>query len=218
MKTQFAPSLLSADFSNLQQEIKKVEKADYLHLDVMDGVYVPNLTFGPGLIADIRKHTDMIFDTHLMMVNPEKYIEEFVKAGSNILTVHAEATQHVHRVIQMIKDHNVKAGCSLNPATPLQELEYILPDLDLVLIMSVNPGFGGQSYIPQITDKIKKLRKIIDENNYNVKIEVDGGINTDNLSKIISAGADIIVSGSSIFGHKNPAAALEEMREIAADA
>ncbi|MGM0602756.1 MAG: ribulose-phosphate 3-epimerase [Bacillota bacterium] len=218
MKTQFAPSLLSADFSNLQQEIKKVEKADYLHLDVMDGVYVPNLTFGPGLIADIRKHTDMIFDTHLMMVNPEKYIEEFVKAGSNILTVHAEATQHVHRVIQMIKDHNVKAGCSLNPATPLQELEYVLPDLDLVLIMSVNPGFGGQSYIPQITDKIKKLRKIIDENNYNVKIEVDGGINTDNLSKIISAGADIIVSGSSIFGHKNPAAALEEMREIAADA
>jgi len=217
MKTEFAPSLLAADFSQLKNQIQLINDADYLHLDVMDGVYVPNITFGPGLIKAIKNQTELPFDTHLMITKPERYIKDFVEAGSDILTVHLEATDHIHRVIQMINDQGIKAGVSLNPATPIASLEYLLPELDQVLIMSVNPGFGGQSYIPQMTEKIVKLKKIIEANNYDCKIEVDGGIKTHNLKEIVNAGADIIVAGSAIFGAANPAQALAEMRSIASD-
>ncbi|MFW5735869.1 MAG: ribulose-phosphate 3-epimerase [Halanaerobium sp.] len=217
MKTKFAPSLLAADFSQLKDQLKLIKNADYLHLDVMDGVYVPNISFGPGIIKAIREHSSLPFDTHLMITKPERYIEDFAEAGSDILTVHLEATDHIHRVIQLIKDQGIKAGVSLNPATPLTNLEYILPELDQILIMSVNPGFGGQSYIPKMTEKIAKLNKIIDDNNYECKIEVDGGIKNHNLKEIVKAGADIIVAGSAIFGADDPAAALSEMRRTASD-
>lgn len=217
MKTKFAPSLLAADFSQLKDQIQLINDADYLHLDVMDGVYVPNITFGPGLIKSIRDQTELPFDTHLMITKPERFVEDFVEAGSDILTVHLEATDHIHRVIQMIKAQGIKAGVSLNPATPLESLEYILPELDQVLIMTVNPGFGGQSYIPQMTKKIAKLNKIIEVNNYDCKIEVDGGIKDYNLKEVVKAGADIIVAGSAIFGAAKPAEALKEMRSIASN-
>lgn len=217
MKTKFAPSLLAADFSQLKEEVNLIKDADYLHFDVMDGIYVPNITFGPLIIDSLRDYCDLPFDTHLMITKPERYIKEFVEAGSDILTVHLEATDHIHRVVQLIKEQGIKAGVSLNPATPVESLEYILPEIDQVLIMSVNPGFGGQSYIPQITQKISKLKAIIKQNNYDCQIEVDGGIKDYNLKKVIAAGADIIVAGSAIFGADDPAAALAKMRQIAVD-
>lgn len=198
---KISPSILSSDFSKLGEEIKKVEKggADYIHLDVMDGVFVPNITFGPPVIKNIRNITDIPFDVHLMIDRPERYIEEFAKAGSDIITVHEESTTHLHRTIQSIKGYGKKAGVSLNPSTPIENIEYVLEDLDMVLIMTVNPGFGGQSFIPAMERKIKHLRKIIDDRKLDVKIEVDGGIKLNNAREVMDYGVDILIIGSDIF-------------------
>lgn len=197
-----APSLLSADFANLAEEIRKVERggADYLHLDVMDGIFVPNITFGAPLIKCIKKASTIPFDVHLMIDKPERYIKDFVEAGADILTVHVEATAHLHRTIQEIKKYGIKVGASLNPATSLDVLEYILEDLDLVLIMTVNPGFGGQSLIYSMIDKIKTLRKMIDHRNLETIIEVDGGVKLSNAKELAEIGVDLLVAGSEIFG------------------
>ncbi len=198
---KIAPSLLSADFANLKEEIRKIEDggADYLHLDVMDGIYVPNITFGQPVIKKLREITKLPFDVHLMIDKPERYIKDFYEAGSDILTVHAEATTHLNRTIQEIKSYGMKAGVSLNPATSLDALEYVLEDIDLVLIMTVNPGFGGQSFINAMINKIIKLRKIIDERNLDIIIEVDGGVKLSNAKELVDLGVDLLVAGSDIF-------------------
>lgn len=214
---KLAPSILSADFGRLLEDVKKVEKAgcEYLHIDVMDGHFVPNITLGPGIVKSLRKDVDMVFDAHLMIENPDKYIKEFVDAGCDMIVVHQEACTHLHRTIQNIKSYNVKVGVALNPATPLETIKYVLEDVDMVLLMSVNPGFGGQSYIPAITGKIKELKSMIDERNLNVDIQIDGGVKPSNISEIVSAGANVIVAGSAIFGAENIEEAVKSLRENA---
>lgn len=198
---KIAPSLLSADFANLKEEIFKIEKggADYVHLDVMDGIYVPNITFGPPVIKKLRVVTKLPFDVHLMIHKPERYIKNFVDAGADLITVHEEATTHLHRTIQEIKSYGIMAGVSLNPATPIENIEYVLDDIDLVLLMTVNPGFGGQSFIKSMDSKIKKMRRIIDERKLNIILQVDGGVKLDNAKRIMDLGADLLVVGSDIF-------------------
>lgn len=197
-----APSILSADFSELGHEIKRVADAgaDLIHIDVMDGHFVPNLTFGAPVIKCIRKVTDLPFDVHLMIEKPERYLEDFRNAGADIITVHAESCDDLKPVINKIKSLGAKAGVSVNPATPLNVIEDVLPDVDMVLLMSVNPGFGGQSYIASVTEKIRTLRKLCDEKNYDIDIEVDGGIDKNTVSAASEAGANIIVAGSAIYG------------------
>jgi ribulose-phosphate 3-epimerase len=192
-----APSLLAADFSDLRNEIDKVEKAgaEYLHLDVMDGAFVPNISFGAPVISAIRKHSNLIFDVHLMIENPDRFIKDFVEAGADIITVHVEATKHLNRTLQLIKSYGKKAGISLNPSTPIEMIKYELKNIDMVLIMTVNPGFGGQAFIENMTDKIKELRTL----DKNIDIEVDGGINAETGKKVKEAGANILVAGSYIF-------------------
>lgn len=199
--TLLSPSILSADFSELREEILKLEKggADYIHLDIMDGHFVPNITFGAPIIKKLRGITKLPFDVHLMIDKPERYIKDFVDAGADIITVHPESTIHLHRVIQIIKDRGVLAGVTLNPATPLESIEYVLDDIDMVLIMTVNPGFAGQRFIEPMKEKIRKLRNIIDSGGLDIKIQVDGGIKLDNAKEIIDCGVDIIVVGSGIF-------------------
>jgi ribulose-phosphate 3-epimerase len=214
-KVKVAPSILSADFSRLGEEIRAVEAAgaDIIHIDVMDGHFVPNITIGPLIVQAARKVTKLPLDVHLMIENPELYIADFAKAGADYLTVHAEAAYHLHRLVQTIREHKgVKAAVSLNPATPLEALDYVLGDLDMVLIMSVNPGFGGQAFIPSQLDKIRALRKRIDDRGLDLEIEVDGGVKTDNAAEVAAAGADILVAGSAIFGAKDYAAAIKGIR------
>lgn len=201
---ELSPSLLSADFTNLKSEMEVLDKngVKYLHLDVMDGMFVPNISFGPMIIKQLRPLTNMVFDVHLMIEDPDRYVQNFKDAGADILTVHYEACKHLHRTISYIKSLGMKAGVSLNPATNIDVLDYVLEDLDLVLIMSVNPGFGGQSFIPSAIDKIKNLKTKIRERNLNVIVEVDGGVKTTNVKDVIEAGADLIVSGSDVFADK----------------
>ena len=209
-----APSILSADFSRLAEEVKRVEQggADLLHIDVMDGHFVPNITFGPAVIASIKGKTKLPFDVHLMIEEPEKYLNDFIRAGADILTVHAESTVHLHRLVSHIKSQGIKPGVAINPSTPLDAIKYVLDDIDLVLIMSVNPGFGGQKFIPRILDKISELRSIVEQNQYDILIEVDGVINEDNASEIIDAGADILVAGSAIYESPNPEDVIKRLK------
>jgi ribulose-phosphate 3-epimerase len=215
---RIAPSLLSADFSKIAEQIQLVERAGaaYLHLDVMDGRFVPNITWGPKIIGDLRPLSDLPFDTHLMIVEPERYVADFAAAGANIITVHWEATVHAHRLIQQIKELGVRAGLSLNPATPLSVLEEILPYLDLLLIMSVNPGFGGQSYIPTSTAKLVAARALIDARGLDVELEVDGGVHIDNVAEVARTGVDTIVMGSGVFGTAHPDETVERVRALCA--
>lgn len=211
---KIAPSILSADFTKLSDEIKAIEdaKADYIHIDVMDGHFVPNITVGPFIVEAVRRATSLPLDVHLMIENPDKFIPDFAKAGSDIITVHAEACRHLHRTIQYIKEHGIRAGVSLNPATPLHALEHILGDVDMALVMTVNPGFSGQGFIRACLPKIERLRKTLDEGNYEAELEVDGGIKLSNISEVSRAGADVFVSGSGIFGSGNYEKTMTAMR------
>ncbi|KYZ77198.1 ribulose phosphate epimerase [Anaerosporomusa subterranea] len=213
---QIAPSILSADFARLEQEILKVETAgaDLLHIDVMDGHFVPNLTFGPPVVKAIRKVTQLPFDVHLMVDKPEEYVRPFAEAGANIITIHAEATPHLHRVVQSIKEHRIQAGVALNPATPLCVIEEILHDLDLILIMSVNPGFGGQKFIPSALKKIRRLKTMLMQINSPALIEVDGGVTSENAAQLKDAGADILVAGSAIYGVVDCQAAIASLKKV----
>ncbi|KXK49695.1 MAG: pentose-5-phosphate-3-epimerase [Chlorobi bacterium OLB5] len=211
-----APSVLSADFSRIEQQVKMITEAgaDLLHLDVMDGHFVPNITFGPKMVADIRKLTNLPLDVHLMISEPEKYVNEFAKAGADWISVHYEASDHLNRLVQQVKDAGAKAGVVVNPATNVNVLEEILPYADFILLMSVNPGFGGQKFIESSTEKAKKLSAMIQSSGSKAFIEMDGGIGTGNIKMLSDAGVNVFVAGNSVFGSKDPAGTIAEMKKL----
>ncbi len=212
---KIAPSILSADFSKLGEEIKAAEKAgaDLIHVDVMDGHFVPNITIGPPVVKSVKKVASKPLDVHLMIEDPDHYIKDFADSGADIITVHEEVCRHLHRSIQNIKEYGVKAAVSINPATPVRNIEDILPYLDMVLVMSVNPGFGGQTFIPEILPKIELLKSIITGKNMNIEIEVDGGVTIDNVGDVVKAGADIVVMGSAFYNSDDYAETVKKVRE-----
>jgi len=213
---KIAPSILSADFAKLGDEIRAVEAAgaDWIHVDVMDGHFVPNITIGPLVVDAIRPVTDLPLDVHLMIENADRYIPDFAKAGADIIAVQTEACVHLHRTLQFIRQNGCKSGVVLNPATPIDSLEWILPEIDLVVLMSVNPGFGGQTFIPATLEKIGRLRKMIDARGLAIEIEVDGGVNSKTIASVSQAGADVFVAGSAIFGSDDYAATISEFRRL----
>jgi len=211
-----SPSVLSADFANLERDVKMINnsKAEWIHIDIMDGVFVPNISFGIPVTQAIAKHCTKVMDVHLMIVNPDQYIGAFQEAGAHILTVHYEVCTHLHRTIQSIKAHGMKAGVAINPHTPVSLLNDIIQDLDLVLVMSVNPGFGGQSFIERTIDKVKELKAMIGSRGCSTLIEIDGGVNAQNAVDLKQAGADVVVAGNFVFKHNNPLEAIEQIFNI----
>jgi ribulose-phosphate 3-epimerase len=211
---KIAPSILSADFSILADEVASLEKAgaDYIHVDIMDGHFVPNITFGPGVVKALKRKTSLPLDVHLMIENPDQYIDAFIEAGADIVTVHVEAATHLQRTLSTIRKKGVKAGISLNPATPVQYVDYVLDDIDMVLIMTVNPGFGGQKFIPSMIPKIQKVRDLVEGMKHAIEIEVDGGITPDNVDTVIAAGANVIVAGSAVFQASDRKKVVQDLR------